>query len=503
MRSVTAALGLIAYLFLADSVRGEDKPTPPPLLQLQDAVEAVIAEAEPSVACVIVSRSTEYEQWRAAPPNPAEGSLGRFNGDQIRQNLLPQRFGRDNKEDLNRLNAIDLAHPDHVPESYGTGIVLDAQGLILTNAHVVRNATKIFVRLPGGKGSYADIHASDPRSDLAVLKLLDPPGDLKPIKFGNGEKARKGQFVILVANPFAAGFHDGSPSASWGIISNLRRRSPGSRTEYDPARTALHHYGTLMQVDTRMNLGSSGGALLNIKGELIGVTTALAALSGVETPGGFAVPLDAGIRGVIEVLKRGEEVEYGFLGVGLPPTTTGPITGVQIDDPLTGTPAQRAGLARGDVILSINDAPIRTNDDLFLQAGVNLAGSTVRVEVVNLKGQKRQVSVKLAKYNVQGPIIASQRPAAKFGLRVDYTSLICQHGFRAPVPEGVLIREVLADSPAEKSQLQKDKIITRVNNRVVTTPAEYYQAMEKTGRSVQLTILDSDAREENITLENK
>src|SRR5205085_7227734 len=120
------------------------------------------------------------------------GKLGKFDAESARR-LVPPR----DLEQLQAILALDLANPDHVPESFGSGMVLDASGLILTNAHVVRNATKVYVRLPGNKGSYADIHASDPRSDLAVLKLLEPLEGLAPLKFGDGGKARKGQFVVL------------------------------------------------------------------------------------------------------------------------------------------------------------------------------------------------------------------------------------------------------------------------------------------------------------------
>jgi serine protease Do len=501
MRNAAITFGVLALLVPAGRGQRADKPRLAPLLAVQEALEELIADTEGSVGCILVSRSAEYENWRAGPPAPGDGKLGRFDSNLARQSL----GRRPRKEDVERLNAIALDHPDHTPESYGTGIVIDVGGLILTNAHVVRNATKVYVRLPGGKGSYADIYASDPRSDLAVLKLLDPPDDLKPIKFGDGDKVRKGQFVVVLSHQFAAGFRDGSPSASVGMISNLRRRAPGARTEFDRERQTLHHHGTLLQVDTQINLGASGGALLNIKGELIGITTSLAALSGIETPGGFAVPLDAGMRRIIEVLRRGQEVEYGFLGVHLAFDNTNQKNGVPITGVATGSPAQQARLSMADTIVGINGMPIRDNDDLFLLVGANLAGSTVRLEVANLQGQKRFVPVKLAKYYVPGPVIAAQRPPAHFGLRVDYSSILLQRiNWPVKVTGGVVIREVVPNSPAEKSDLQVDKVISRVDNRSVTSPAEFYQAMEKAGPSVEITLVDpSDGREENITLQSK
>ncbi len=254
MLSIRPILALMAFVLLSNLSQGQEKPRLAPLLALQEALEDAVADNEGSIACILVSRSTDYDQWQAGPPAPAEGKLGRFHGKTQLGTIA------DDKQARERLNALWLDSPDHSPESFGSGIVIDARGLVLTNAHVVRNATKIFVRLPKNKGSYADIYASDPRSDLAVLKLLDVPEGLKPVSFGLGEKIRKGQLVLLLANPFAAGFRDGSPSASWGMISNLRRRMPGARTEFDRESQTLHHHGTLLQVDTQMNLGSSGGA---------------------------------------------------------------------------------------------------------------------------------------------------------------------------------------------------------------------------------------------------
>src|SRR5262249_43594110 len=224
----------------------------------------------------------------------------------------PGNYVREALEDTRKY---DLSDARTVPEAFGSGVVIDGQEpLILTAYHVVRGATKVYVRLPGGKGSYANIHAADPRSDLAVLQLITKI-PLKAIKFGDGGKVRKGQMVLSIANPFAAGFRDGSPSASWGIIANIRRPAPGRERNEISNKKTLHHYGTLLQLDARLNLGCSGGAVVNLQGELIGLTTALAAVSGSETPGGFAVPIDRWFKSIVATLQEGKEVEYGFLGV--------------------------------------------------------------------------------------------------------------------------------------------------------------------------------------------
>src|SRR5262249_43282527 len=231
----------------------------------------------------------------------------------------------------------------------------------------------------------------------------------------------KGQFVVALANPFAAGFHDGSPTASWGIVGNLRRRIPGCTSEDERSKLCLHQFGTLIQTDARLNLGCSGGALLNLKGELVGLTTALAALSGSETPGGFAVPFDARLQRIVAVLLQGKEVEYGFLGVSLGRDSR-PGEGVVVQDPVVpGSPASRAGLQAGDVILKVNGTPIREKDDLFLYLGAQLADSTVELVIDPVR--PRTVSVKLAKFYVPGLAIAANRPTPRAGLRVEYSSI--------------------------------------------------------------------------------
>ena len=367
---------LAALLFLALPIAGhaDEKAR---LKDVQEAMEQIIEKAEPSIACILVSRSDGYAAFGAAPSADNPGKLGKFDA----RSHIGSGTSDEELKRRKQIIALDLSHPDHQPEAYGSGVVLDENGLILTNAHVVRGATKIYVRLPGNRGSYADIYASDPRSDLAVLKLIDPVPDLKALKFGDGGKVRKGQFVLTLSNPFAAGFRDGSPSASWGIVSNLRRRAPGPTNEIDRAKVTLHHYGTLIQTDTRLTLGCSGGALLNLDGELIGLTTSQAALVGSETPGGFAVPFDEGMKRIVEVLRRGEEVEYGFLGVNL---DTGTRTGkcVKLGRVIGGSPAQRARLTGDEYIVSIEGRPVRENDDLFLYIGTQLAGSTLTLETV-------------------------------------------------------------------------------------------------------------------------
>src|SRR5437899_426047 len=246
---------------------------------IDKAMVEAIRKAEPAIASIFVSRSEDYRGLlKDIPPADQPGELGAFDADKAKKILATtiKDSGRLDAE----LRKLDLSHSEHVPESYGSGVVISAQGLVLTNFHVVRDATKIYVRLPGGKGSYANIHAGDSRSDLAVLRLLN--SSLAPMPFLRPGKSQvqKGQLILSLANPFTPGFRDARPRAGWGIVSNLRRKNPQRPSLQERDKWTLHDYGTLIQTDRNLPVGSSGGVLLNLEGQLVGMITSLAGVSG-------------------------------------------------------------------------------------------------------------------------------------------------------------------------------------------------------------------------------
>src|SRR5438132_4222275 len=210
--------------FLPVSAWGQDASSLGEAQVIDKAMTEAIRKAEPAIASIFVSRSEDYRRLlKDSPAADQPGELGGFDPEKAKK-ILAAAF-----KDSGRLEAelrkLDLSDSEHVPESYGSGVVISAQGLVLTNFHVVQDAAKIYVRLPGGKGSYANIHAGDSRCDLAVLRLLD--SSLAPLPFlrpGNGQ-VQKGQLILTLANPFAPGFRDASPRAGWGIISNLRQKN--------------------------------------------------------------------------------------------------------------------------------------------------------------------------------------------------------------------------------------------------------------------------------------
>ena len=269
---------------------------PPAVAVLQEQVKAVVEKTNGAIVAVVVSHDPRHGE-----PDPARPWLL---GEHARGMLAPMGFGRGfGRGAFGRepeRDKLDLSDPLNAADyTFGSAIVLDARaGLVLTSFHLIDGARKVYVRGPGG-GWYANVHAADARADLAVLKLIPndarPFDKLKPLPIGTvrthddpaAGKAtlHRGQFVLTVGHPHTAGFADGQPSVGWGMVANLRQRGPNPNAEEQ--RTAyLSHYASLLQIDARLALGGSGGALLNLDGELVGLTTSTAALVGSEAAGG-------------------------------------------------------------------------------------------------------------------------------------------------------------------------------------------------------------------------
>lgn len=478
----------LALILLPTLARAE---VPSGAVELQRTIHQVIERAEPSVASILVSRSTKFADLGEGPTPGIPGKLGAFN---------PVRHMQfNNGPRLALVKRLDLSDPDSTPDSFGSGVVIDAGGFVLTNYHVIDRATKIFVRLPGdNRGSYADIVGADARSDLAVLKLISPL-NLRPIAIGEGGRVRKGDWVVSLANLFNAGFRDGSASASWGIISNIRRRGPGPVDEIKRVKP-LANYGTMLQTDARLNFGCSGGAILNLNGELVGLSTSMAAIAGGETAGGFAIPMTPNMLRIIDVLKKGQEVEYGFLGVAVHPDARPLGSGVLVQNVSAGTPAARAGIRGNDVITAIDGVRVSDNDDLFHNIATALAGNEI---TVTLRGG-RTIAARLVKAAHSEPFIASNAPKPVFGITVDYLSTIPGDG---AIDAGVLIREISAGSVADRKlgelAAKTRLVVVAVDGEVVNTPAEFYRAARGKARvtlDVADTAFDSALPRQKVTL---
>jgi serine protease Do len=414
-------------------------------------------------------------------------------GETFRLEIRPDPFGR--RPILP--SAPQPTDQDFIPNEYGAGVVIDRRGLILTAYHVLGEESDYYVTTSDRKVYKAQPKAADPRSDLAVLAV--EADNLAPIAFGNADELKKGQIVISLGNPYAIA-RDGQVSAGWGIVSNLARKAPLAPNESDPSgKPTLHHFGTLIQTDAKLNLGASGGPLMNLDGEMVGLSVALASAAGYETAAGYAIPVDQTFRRVVETLKQGREVEYGFLGIQPANLAAQEVMkgvhGIRVAQIIPGTPAAKYGLKTDDIVTAVDDAPIYDADSLVLNVGKLPVEAVARLNVIR-DGRPRTIEVKLTKYAVQGKKIVTTHEPPWRGMRVEYPTAMPSSETRTMggisfAAEGVSVAEVAENSPAHSAGLQPGMIITHVGRTAVNTPKEFRDAVDSRSGPVDLRITDN------------
>ena len=275
--------------------------------------------------------------------------------------------------------------PERRPNSLGSGVIVSADGLILTNHHVIRKATDIRITLSDNKELRAVVIGSDPKSDVAVLRVQDPPSDLVPIGFGDSKTLRLGEIVLAIGNPFGVG-----QTVTMGIVSAVGRVGVG-----------IVDYEDFIQTDAAINPGNSGGALVNARGELVGINTAILSKSGGYQGIGFAIPTDMA-RPIMESLLKHGRVIRGWIGVMIQDLSQDLIKamGLQVDhgvlvaDVQRDSPAAKAGLSRGDVILSIDGDSTESVAQLRNKIASIGPGQHARLLIAR-GGRHRRVSVTL------------------------------------------------------------------------------------------------------------
>ena len=317
---------------------------------------------------------------------------------------------------------------------------------------------------------------------------------------------RKGQIVLSLGNPHAIA-RDGQASASWGIVSNLSRKPPPILNDVETlGKSTIHHFGTLIQTDAKLNQGTSGGALLNLRGEMVGLLISLPIAQGYEEAAGYAVPVDPAFLRVLGVLKEGREVEYGFLGIRPKSLAMDEVIrgaeGVRVLWIEPGSPASRFGVRTGDLITAINDAPIHDSDGLVLEVGRLPVESVARLAVVR-GDRKQQISVTLTKYPVRGKKIVTVPAPARRGMRVDYSSVADDSLRSASAAAGlaadaVLITEVRQGSPAWEAGLRSGMFITHVDRQAVRTPREFRALAVKQSGAVRIRLANEEDGGERI-----
>jgi Do/DeqQ family serine protease len=277
----------------------------------------------------------------------------------------------------------------------GSGVIITANGRILTNAHVVNGADVIKVTLQDGSEVAAKVVGKDTRADLAVIQLEGKFPALKPLPMGDSSQVRLGEIVLAIGDGLGVG-----KSVSMGIVSAKGRAS------------RLAEYEDFIQTDAAINPGNSGGALVNMKGELIGINTAIATRTGGYQGIGFAIPTNMA-KPIMEALMRDGKVTRGYLGVGI--ATVSPIIakkyglgadkGVLIAGVEANGPAAKAGLVEGDVVTSVNGAEVKTDDQLRKAIGNAKPGTTIDLAVVHRNQKTATVKAKLGELKDDEPVM--------------------------------------------------------------------------------------------------
>lgn len=269
--------------------------------------------------------------------------------------------------------------------SMGTGFIISADGYLLTNHHVVEGAEEVKVRLSDRREFTAKVVGSDAESDVAVLKI--DAGGLPTLRFGNGASVKPGQWAVAIGSPF--GFEQ---SVTAGIVSAVQRSNPYANQRYVP----------FIQTDVPINRGNSGGPLLNVAGEVIGINSQIFSNSGGYMGVSFAIPIDVAAN-VAEQIKKTGSVQRGSLGVQVSAITPQDMAGFKLPDTrgalvqevLPGSPAQKAGIEPGDVIRTVDGTEIVTSSELPPLVGSRTPGTRIRVGIFR-EGRTRDLDVTLS-----------------------------------------------------------------------------------------------------------
>ncbi|MBI3527951.1 MAG: Do family serine endopeptidase [Betaproteobacteria bacterium] len=356
--------------------------------------------------------------------------------------------------------------------SAGSGVIVNARlGHVLTNHHVVKDAQQIVVTLKNGRQLEAKLLGSDAGTDIALLEV--EPDNLSAIRFADSDQLRVGDYVLAIGNPFGLG-----QTVTSGIVSALGRTGLN-----------IEGYEDFIQTDASINPGNSGGALVNLKGELVGINTAIIGPSGGNVGIGFAVPSNMARAVTVHLAKYGE-VRRGRIGLTTQDPTPEiakalgltPNQGALIVEIAPDSPAAKAGLKRGDVVISLNARTVRSSSDLRNQIGLAAVGDIEEFKVLR-NGKELVLRIK-----VENPKTAKARDFEPVPELMGASVGTLESGGKA---EAVAVVEVAEGSPAYAHGLREGDVIVAVNRKKVHTSAELIAALKVTERVV-LSVVRGD-----------
>lgn len=431
--------------------------TVPDPIPATNTFAGIVNRVEPAVVNIATTQVLERRQSRKRRAQP-------YDQDDPMQDFFDRFF--DGRPD----------GPPQADHSLGSGVIVDKRGYILTNNHVIEQATKIQVQLNGDTTRYtAKLVGVDEDTDLAVIKI-EANKELPIAKLGNSDGVQVGDWVLAIGSPFGL-----QATVTAGIISAKDRSGIGQQ------------FQRFLQTDAAINPGNSGGPLVDLSGQVIGINTAIITGSRGYEGVGFALPSTTAIRVYDQIIKQGR-VTRGSIGVSFQEEiSTNPITlkslgapyGVVIESVQAGSPAEKAGLKGGDVITSVNGRPVKTGNDLVNPIAEAPIGSKVKLTYMRDRAQKEATATVEDRTrvfpNTAGRLGDQPGEAApsEFGLHVE--ELTPDRGHRVGIEgqKGVIVSEVEPASFAEDLLFTRGDVITEINRQPINSVADYRAAVSK------------------------
>jgi serine protease Do len=378
-------------------------------------------------------------------------------------------------------------------EGLGSGFIVGSDGYILTNSHVVANADKVTVKLTSGDEYKAKVIGTDKLSDLAVVKI-EAEG-LPMLELGDSDQLKVGEWVIAIGNPFGL-----TSTVTVGVVSAKGRSGMGIET-----------YEDFIQTDAAINMGNSGGPLLNARGKVIGINTAIVSASGGSVGIGFAIPSNMA-KLVYEQLKKTGHVTRGYLGIVIQQITPklskyfnlSGTNGILIAEVTKDSPAEKAGLERGDVITKINDKPAKDISSFRNYVAAQQPGSEAELTIIR-NGKEKTITVTIGTLpSTAAKEILPSEPGKRIGLTVQNLTdqLASQLGYKGD--KGVVITQVDPGSPAYEAGLQSGMLIMQVNQKPVENVDEFETELKKAStKGSALLLVKSKNYTEYVVIELK
>lgn len=376
-------------------------------------------------------------------------------------------------------------------EGKGSGFIASADGMILTNSHVVDGADSITVTLSDGRRFDAEVVGKDPTYDLAVIRIK--AGNLPVLKMGDSDRTQVGEWVVAIGNPFGL-----EHTVTVGVISAKNRSIRLEKLNFDG----------FFQTDAAINPGNSGGPLINLDNQVIGINTAIVPYAqGI----GFAIPINVAKQVMNDLVKYGR-VKRAWLGVYMQPLTPEIIEafglnsgdGTLISDVVPSSPAEKSGLQRGDVVKRFGSVPIKAPDDLSKAVRKQVAGDVVKVEIVR-EGKTMSVSIRLEELPGQETEKPSgtQHPSLQLGVEVGNLDAKTRQQFNLPPLQGIVVLRVEGSSPAERAGLRPGDVIQGINGRSIRDARSWETALRAAGGKKLVLLVWREGRTSFIPIGTK